>query len=111
MWDDNRDFWSSSSERIDPTTEYGAEWAARLTPIKRTAEFAIIDRDGDRETLTDPETGALVVGEPDGFLRATIPWRLPAKSPLAKVIFDRPMWVRTEDGMLYPAPKGSDGLT
>ena len=107
MWDGNRDFRFSNPERIDPTTEYGAEWAARLTPIERTAEFAIIDHDRDRETLTDPETGALVVSEPNGFLLTTIPQRLPAKSPLAEVIFDRPMWVRTDDGMLYPAPKDS----
>jgi hypothetical protein len=107
MWDGNRDFRFSNPEYIDPTTEYGAEWAARLTPIERTAEFAIIDHDGNGETLADPETGALVVRRPDGSLWATIPQRLPATSPLAEVILDSPIWVRTEDGTLYPAPKNS----
>ncbi|MGH3601891.1 MAG: hypothetical protein ACRDQH_16705, partial [Pseudonocardiaceae bacterium] len=53
------------------------------------------------------ETGALVVREPDGRLLATIPQSVPNFGPLAKVIFDRPIWVRTADGRLYPAPKDS----
>lgn len=106
-WDGGRDFPFSNPEQINPTTEYGAEWAARLKPIGRNAAFAIIDREECRETLTDPETGALVVRKPDGLLLATIPQQLPTFGPLAQVIFDRPIWVRTEDGRLYPAPKHS----
>ncbi|HEX4099559.1 MAG TPA: hypothetical protein VHY21_03320 [Pseudonocardiaceae bacterium] len=107
MWDHHRDFPSSNPEWIDPTTEYGAEWAARLEPVERNAAFATIDRDGRCETLIDPETEALVVREPDGFLLATIPQSVPNFTSLAEVIFDRPIWVRTEDGTLYPAPKDS----
>lgn len=107
MWDGGRDFPFSNPEQIDPATEYGAEWAARLEPIERTAAFAIIDRDGHRETLTDPETEAIVVREPDGLLLAAIPQRVPNFGPLAEVIFDRPIWVRVGDGRLYPAPKDS----
>lgn len=106
-WDGCRDFPFSRPDRIDPTTEYGAEWAARLERVERNAAFAIIDRDGRCETLIDPETEALVVRKPDGLLLATIPQSVPNFGPLAEVIFDRPIWVRTEDGSLYPAPKDS----
>ncbi|MGH3775173.1 MAG: hypothetical protein ACRDRR_05455 [Pseudonocardiaceae bacterium] len=107
MWDGGRDFPFSNPEQINPNTEYGAEWSARLEPIERTAAFELIDPDGSRETLTDPETGAIVAREPNGLLLATIPQQLPTFGPLADVIFDRPIWVRTEDGRLYPAPKDS----
>jgi hypothetical protein len=107
-WDGGADFPFSNPEQIDPTTEYGAEWAARLEPIKRTAAFESIDDFDDQcETLTDPKTGAPVVRESDGLLLAAIPQRLGTFSPLAEVILDSPIWVRTEDGTLYPAPKDS----
>ncbi len=106
-WDRGRNFPFSNPEQINPNTEYGAEWAARLEPIERTAAFALIDPDGSRETLTDPETGAIVVREPNGLLLATISQTLPNFGPLAEIIFDRPIWVRTADGRLYPAPKDS----
>lgn len=38
-----------------------------------------------------------------GDLLAAIPQRLPATSPLAELILDHPIWVRTEDSTLYPA--------
>jgi hypothetical protein len=34
-----------------------------------------------------------------------IPQRLPTTSPMAELILDRPVWVRTEDGKVYPAPQ------
>lgn len=49
----------------------------------------------------------MVVRKADGLLTATIPQRLPNFGPLAEVIVDRPIWVRTADGVLYPAPKDS----
>ena len=67
----------------------------------------MIDRDGGCETLIDPETDALVVRKPDGGLLATIPQSVPNFAPLAEVVFDQPIWVRTADGTLYPAPKDS----
>ncbi|MGH3719800.1 MAG: hypothetical protein ACRDRI_13380 [Pseudonocardiaceae bacterium] len=106
-WDGGADFPFSNPQQIDPTTEYGAEWAARLEPIERTAAFELIDFDGQYETLTDPETGAPVIRQPGGRLLAAIPQRLPAFSPLAEVILDLPIWVRTEDGMLHLAPRDS----
>lgn len=107
MWDGGADFPFSNPEQIDPSTEYGAEWSARLEPIERTVAFEHIDFEGQRETLTDPETGAPAVRQPDGLLMASIPQRLATFSPLAEVILDSPIWVRTEDGTLYPAPKDS----
>lgn len=104
-WDGGADFPFSNPEEIDPVTEYGAEWAARLEPIERTAAFELIDFDGRQETLTDPETDAPVVRKPNGMLLAAIPQRLATFSPLAEVIVDTPIWVRTLDGTLYPAPK------
>jgi hypothetical protein len=100
------DFPFSNPEEIDPTTEYGAEWSARLEPIERTAAFELIDSD-QCDTLTDPETGAPVILKADGLLLAAIPQRLPATSPLAEVILDSPIWILTKDGGLYPAPKHS----
>lgn len=109
MWDGGRDFPFSNPEQINPNTEYGAEWAARLEPIEHTVAFELIDPDGSRETLTDPETGAIVGREPDGLLLATIPQQLPTFGPLAEIIFDCAIWVRTEDGRLYPAPRTVTG--
>ncbi|MGH3574115.1 MAG: hypothetical protein ACRDUW_20220 [Pseudonocardiaceae bacterium] len=39
------------------------------------------------------------------MLLAAIPQWLATFSPLAEVIVDTPIWVRTQDGTLYPAPK------
>ncbi|MCA1676199.1 MAG: hypothetical protein LC799_29835, partial [Actinobacteria bacterium] len=105
-WDGGKKLPFSNSEIIDPTTEYGAEWAARLEPMERTAEFAIIDPDRCA-TLTDPATDAPVVRRSDDLLVTLVPQRLAATTPLAEVILDSPIWVRTKDGTLYPAPKDS----
>ena len=40
----------------------------------------------------------------DGALVAALPRKLPATTPLAELILDHLIWVRTEDGTLYPAP-------
>jgi hypothetical protein len=107
MWDGGRYFPFSNPEQINSTTEYGAEWSARLEPIERTVVFEFIDFGGECKTLTDPVTEAPVVRQPNGLLLAAIPQALDTFSPLAEVILDSPIWVRTEDGTLYPAPKHS----
>ncbi len=55
MWDGGRNFPFSNPEQINPNTEYGAEWAARLEPIERSIrahrsrrESRDPDRSGDR---------------------------------------------------------------
>ncbi|MEV2236940.1 hypothetical protein [Micromonospora sp. NPDC049891] len=87
------------------------EWIARLEPTPRSAAFRLLGEvDADDETLRDPATDAPVVRRRDGDeieLRGAAPQRLRATSPLAEIILDHPIWVRTADGTLYPAPQGS----
>lgn len=48
--------------------------------------------------------GVVAVPADDHFeIRALAPQRLPT-SPLAELILEDPIWVRTQDGTLYPAP-------
>jgi hypothetical protein len=106
MWDGGSDFLSSSPENIDSGTSYGLERAQRLIPAPRTAAIEQLDPNRDAvEILVDPETDAPVIRWADGQLSAAIPQRLPAVSPLAELILDKPIWVRTQDGTLYPAPQ------
>ncbi len=105
-WDGGKDFPFSNPEEVDPTAPPGSEWAQRLKPIQRTAAFELIDYQGEGETLTDPATDAPAVRKTNGQLVAAIPQRLPATRPLAALILARDLiWVRTQDGTLYPAPK------
>lgn len=103
-WDGGADFPASHVEIVVPTTTCGKEWFARLEPAERTAHYTRIDPDHDGEPLTDPATGAPVVRETDS-LTVALPQRLATTSPLAELILEGPVWVRTEDGMLYPAPR------
>ena len=106
MWDGGADFPSSNPETIDPDDTYGREWAQRLIPAPRTAAIEVLDpRKSALEILVDPETDASAIRGSDGMLHAAIPQRLPASSPLAELILGHPIWVRTQDGILYPAPK------
>jgi hypothetical protein len=100
------DFPSSNPEIIDPGSPHGQEWARRLVPALRTAAVEVLDpRQSATAVFVDPETDAAVISDPDGRLHAAIPQRLPATSPLAEMILDHPIWIRTQDGILYPAPK------
>jgi hypothetical protein len=104
-WDGGIDFPFSNPEEIDPTTPPGREWAQRLRPTPRTAAFELIDYHGAGDTLTDPATDAPAVRRTDGHLIAAIPQRLPATHPLATLTLAKDhIWVRTQDGTLYPAP-------
>jgi hypothetical protein len=77
-----------------------------VVPTPRVAAFDQLNpRQAAAETLTDPATDAPVIRRDDGTLLASVPQRLPATAPLAELILDRPVWVRTADGTLYPAPK------
>jgi hypothetical protein len=110
-WDGGKHFPFSSPAEIDPTSAPAREWVARLEPAKaRTGEFACINRDGAGDALVDPLTGAPAVRHPDGMV-TIVPQRLPTTSPLAEVTLGRPIWVRTADGTLYPAPQRRLGLT
>lgn len=105
-WDAGSDFPVGQPEEIDPAAPLGQEWAARLVRVPRTAAAEILDpRQEAAEILSDPETGAPVIRDADGILVAASPRRLPTVSPLAELILGHPVWVRTEDGTLYPAPQ------
>jgi hypothetical protein len=96
--------------RIDLTTAAGQEWADRLEPVeRRTAAFACLEVGEKGRAMLDPLTDAPVVVIDDGSgideAVTAVPQRLPATSELAAVILEQPIWIRTSDGNLYPAPR------
>ena len=104
-WDGGQDLPFSKTATIRPTgSRWAEEWAARLTACPRTAAHGRLDSARQGTALTDPLTDAPAVRQPDGTIQLAIPQRLPAHTPLAEVILDKPIWVRTEDGTVYPAP-------
>jgi hypothetical protein len=106
MWDGGTHLPYSNPEQIGPPgSRWAQEWAKRLLPTERTAAHQILDPQGKAQPLIDPETDAPVVREEDGTLYLAVPQRLPATTPLAELILDDPIWVRTEDGILWSAPK------
>jgi hypothetical protein len=106
--DGGADFPASNPQEVDPRhSRWAKEWSDRLQPCAPTAAHVLLDEDG--ETLTDPETDVPAVRADDGTLSAAMPQRLPARAPLKELILDRDamIWVRTDDGVLYPAPRDS----
>jgi hypothetical protein len=60
---------------------------------------------GDKgRAMVDPLTDAPVSVLDDEAVTA-VPQRLPATSELSAVILEKPIWIRTADGNLYPAPR------
>lgn len=89
-----------------------AEFLDRLEPVEeRTAVYAALQRDPSQRgvAMVDPLTDipVLLPDNPHDDVRALAPQRLPAASPLAEIILDNEIWVRTQDSMLYPAPLDS----
>ena len=104
-WDGGEHFPFSSTIEIDPGSAHGREWIARLRPTPaRTAQFVRLDLRDDDEALVDPLTDAPVVRQSGGRVRTVSPLRLPSTSRFAEVVLAHPVWVRTADGALYPAP-------
>lgn len=99
-----------------------SEWIRQLEevptylPDPRFGYSRSIGEEADRVSrrLVDQATGAPVVEVLDFYGRVKeyvtlLPRRLPATTPLAELIIDcggHSLWVRTEDGTLYPAPGG-----
>jgi hypothetical protein len=105
-WDGGR-LWPYSQVITITRSDAGREFLARLDPAaERTAVFVAIDRDHVLVPMIDPATDIPVAVPADehGEARALAPQRLPTTSPLAEVILDHPIWIRTADGTLYPAP-------
>ena len=92
------------------STAAAREWVARLRPVTvpLPAGFRMLTgRATTGEAMIDPLTDAPVRRRDDTTLVAAMPQRLPATAPLAEVILDRPIWVRTKDGCVWPAPQDS----
>jgi hypothetical protein len=112
-WQGIRDMPYGATERITADTDPAREWAARLVPVTtRTAAFNLVDSPTDDAMFVDPVTGAPAVLRADWSTDdgaptylAAIPNRLAATSPLAEVILSGPVWIRTGDRTIYPAPR------
>jgi hypothetical protein len=87
-------------------TAAGQEFISRLQPTPRCAMFIILDPDHKATPMVDPLTDSPVAvpTNEDEHILASAPNRLPTTSPLAELILEHPIWIRTADGTLYPAP-------
>ncbi|MEU7837679.1 hypothetical protein [Nonomuraea sp. NPDC049129] len=104
-WDGGKDLPAPEVLRVDPEAPAAREWTARLVPCRRTAMFEMVDPEQEAAaTLLDPLTDAPAarVGE---RIHAAIPHRLTTSAPLAEIILEEPIWVRTSDGVIFPAPR------
>jgi hypothetical protein len=101
-----------------------AEWLQQLDEVPRykpDPRFASLhEREPERtgRRYFDRATGAPVIerldyhGQVEEYI-TLLPRRLPTTSPLAELIVEadgHPVWVRTDDGVLYPAPQGDYGV-
>ncbi len=100
------------------TTAAGREWVRRLRKTEPTAiHWSWRDKSDITGTFVDPVTGSPVVAEKGYSLsreaaeisyHSYAPRHLPAGSTIREVILDKPVWVRTQDGTLYPLPDMDD---
>ncbi|MEX5637642.1 hypothetical protein [Parafrankia sp. FMc2] len=108
-------FGGAFSVTAQDTTAAGREWIRRLQAAEPTAGHWKwnSDRDEITGTFVDPVTASPVVTERGRYLfgpadhvtfSSYTPRRLPEGSFLREVILDRPVWVRVQDGTLYPIP-------
>ncbi|SCL21339.1 hypothetical protein [Micromonospora aurantiaca (nom. illeg.)] len=108
-WDAGADLPYSNPQHIEAhESTWAYKWTQRLVPTQRTAAFELLappDEEGD--ALVDPYTDAPVWHNGTGDYTAAMPQRLPATAPLAELILDGPVWIRTSDGKIYPAPRDS----
>ncbi|TVT54084.1 hypothetical protein FNH05_10835 [Amycolatopsis rhizosphaerae] len=90
---------------LDPARRPAAEWSRRLHRHPRTAAVELVEpTTGVTEILIDPQTRAPVVRTGNGLLRTVLTRRLPGGSPLAELVLDQVLWVRTVDNELYLSP-------
>ncbi|MBB4890435.1 hypothetical protein [Streptomyces netropsis] len=108
-------FGGSFSVTTTEATPAGAEWIKRLKATEPTAIHRVWDSEHDQitGTFTDPVTNSPVVTKKGYYtsrptdevsFHSYAPRQLPEGSRIAEVILDGPIWVRTHDGTLYPAP-------
>jgi Helix-turn-helix domain len=84
---------------FEPGAEEGS--CGRVRPARVHVANGV---DTDALASADGGVGERVVHSDNGEAATAVPQRLPATSPLAEVILDKPIWIRTADGNLYPAP-------
>jgi hypothetical protein len=107
-WDGGADLPFSNPQQVDPQkNRWAFYWSKRLAATERTAAFEIIGASKPGEAMIDPATDAPVLKHISGRMTAAIPQRLPATSPLAELILADPVWIRTADRTIYPAPRGA----
>lgn len=108
-------FGEAFSITTTPTTAAASEWIQRLQPTKPTAIHRVWEREVKEVTgnFTDPATHSPVVTKQGYYMfrptdeisyHSYTPRQLPAGSAITEVILDNPIWIRTQDGTLYPAP-------
>ncbi|RLK58350.1 hypothetical protein [Actinokineospora cianjurensis] len=102
--------WAHAHTITIPANPYGAEFLARLEPAPPRALYHGLDPHRRTTAMIDPRTDipvAVPVEEYKEFeeIRAFATHRLPTTNPLAELILDGPIWVRTDNGVLYPAPQ------
>ncbi|HWD02508.1 MAG TPA: hypothetical protein VG674_08665 [Amycolatopsis sp.] len=104
-WNGGQHLMQGQAVQLDLDSATTREFLTRLRPVTRTALYKQIDPNKTGDAMVDPLTDAPVVIEHDAS-RATVlaPDHLPPGSPLAALILDGEVWVRTEDGTLYLAP-------
>jgi hypothetical protein len=104
-WDGGQWWPFSHTITISRTGAAGREFLARLESANRTAVYAAFDRH-QAQPMVDPDSDipVLVPADPQDEVKALARQRLATDSPLAELILERPIWVRTADGTLYPAP-------
>jgi len=110
QFNSGQDFpYSNPTQVTIDSTDASRKWADRLRPVAPPlpAGFQFLSAPGAGPALIDPLTDAPARQCDDGTLLVAIPQRLPATSPLAEVILDHPVWVRTQDGALWPLPQDS----
>ncbi|MFI7080979.1 hypothetical protein ACIBO1_27110 [Micromonospora sp. NPDC049903] len=108
-WDAGADLPYSNPQHVEGIeSTWAFKWTERLIPTQRTAAFELLAQAGEPgDALVDPDTDAPVWKSSDGDYTAAMPQRLPATAPLAELILDGPVWIRTADGKIYPAPRDS----
>lgn len=108
-WDAGADLPYSNPQHIEQSESIWAHrWAQRLIPTERTAAFELLATPGESgEALVDPDTDAPVWKGSSGDFTAAMPQRLPATAPLTELVLDGPVWIRTADKKIYPAPRDS----
>lgn len=106
-FDGGADFPYGAVTWVSPASSpWAAEWAQRLQPAEWTVAHRRLARDAERAVpLRDPVTGVPAVRDRGGEVAVVAPVQLPGAAPVAQVALEGPVWIRTADKRVYPAPQ------